>query len=421
MQLDHEEFVEIAEGLEFFHSLFQRLWDIGRPQWCDAIPTAAVGFNEDGEYINFLFNKEFWEKCTPYERLFVVAHECLHVLLNHGIRTKDAKDHELCNTALDVVVNELLLSGFGFERERISFADTLCFMDTIFEKKGLHALPNESFEYYYNILAKSAKKVQALPAGQGIPGAPGVLDDHSQFVGKDASDIIDDVVNGLDDKEKEELQKRIKPQLNSPAGDGALGNLSTVKRLSYRKSHKWKEVVRKQFLRGQNGLQEQWGVRARRQNMLPPDTILPSEREDDDLFRRAEVFLFLDNSGSCYSLKDQFFTAALSLPTNEFRVRAFSFDTRVYEIDLQKLKIRGGGGTSFGPIENHISMIERETGRYPQLVFVITDGYGSRVQPKYPERWHWFVQNSSQISAVYQHAPKACYTHLLQDFLPKNK
>ncbi len=422
MQLEQEEFAAIAEGLEGFNSLFYKLWDIGRPQWCDTIPTAGVGFDEDGEYISFLFNKEFWDKCTPYERLFVVAHECLHVFLNHGIRTKDGDDHQVCNSALDVVVNETLLSGFGFQRDRISFADDLCFRDTVFTKQGIHADPNESFEYYYNLLSQNTTyiKLNVVVLGSGEDGGPSVLDDHSKFIGKDLSDIAAEAAGTLDDKEKEELRKAIESQLNTPAGKAALGNLSLTKPLSHKKSLKWKEVVRKQFLRAEGGPEEQWGMRSRRQNMLPSDAILPSERDNDGLFRRTEVCLFLDNSGSCASLKDQFFTAALSLPSNEFRVRAFSFDTNVYEIDLKSLKIRGGGGTAFAPIEHTLLKIEGATGRYPQLVFVITDGYGTQVNPKHPKRWHWFLQDERQKDNVLKHyAPKECHAHILKDFLPR--
>ncbi len=424
MQLDHEEFLEIAEGLELFNSLFHKLWDIGKPQWSETIPTAGVGFDKDGEYLIFLFNKEFWDKCTPYERLFVVAHECLHVLLNHGIRTVDAKDNELCNTALDVVVNETLLSGFGFQRERISFGDTLCFKDTVFDKNGITALSNESFEYYYNLLSRNVQHIKMGVGMVGIGGgggAPSVLDDHSQFVGKDFGDVVEDVAAALDDKEREELRKAIEAQLNTPAGKEALGAITFAKPFSHKKSLKWKEVVRKRFLTAEGGPEEQWGIRARRQSMLPHDAILPSERDNEGFFRRTEVCLFLDNSGSCASLKDRFFTAALSLPSNEFKVTAYSFDTRVYPINLKDGKIQGGGGTSFQPIENTLLEIEKKVGRYPQLIFVITDGYGTHVKPKHPERWHWFLQDAQQVTHVYNYVPKKCHAHVLDTFLPRRR
>ena len=43
----------------------------------------------------------------------------MHVILNHGHRSKDSKNKNAANVAMDIVVNHLLVDRFGFIREKI--------------------------------------------------------------------------------------------------------------------------------------------------------------------------------------------------------------------------------------------------------------------------------------------------------------
>lgn len=70
------------------------------------VSTAAT----DGK--NLLINPEFFEKLNPSERVFLLAHESLHVAYMHMIR-KDDKDHKVWNMACDYVINDhLKAAGF---------------------------------------------------------------------------------------------------------------------------------------------------------------------------------------------------------------------------------------------------------------------------------------------------------------------
>jgi hypothetical protein len=64
--------------------------DAGQPLWDETIQTVAVSFDQQGDYLTFHINSRFWVDCTDYERKFVLCHECLHVLLKHGLRTSGA-------------------------------------------------------------------------------------------------------------------------------------------------------------------------------------------------------------------------------------------------------------------------------------------------------------------------------------------
>ena len=70
------------------------------------------------------------------------------------------------------------------------------------------------------------------------------------------------------------------------------------------------------------------------------------------------------------------------------KVRLFSFDLTVYELNKNDNRIIGGGGTSFRCIENKIQQIIKQEGaQYPKNIFVLTDGYASIFYPQHPNRW----------------------------------
>ena len=115
-------------------------------------------------------------------------------------------------------------------------------------------------------------------------------------------------------------------------------------------------------------------------SLLPRKMFLPSEMEIDERdFEKTQidVWFFLDTSGSCWNLKDRFFTAAASLPPERFNIRLFCFDTVVKETTLESKKVYGGGGTCFKILEEEIQKEIRQGAEYPTGVFVITDGYGT--------------------------------------------
>lgn len=72
-----------------------------KQQITEEILTAAT----DGKHL--LINPDFFNKLTTAERLTLLAHEALHVLLDHMHR-RGARDHKLFNIAADYVINNSL-------------------------------------------------------------------------------------------------------------------------------------------------------------------------------------------------------------------------------------------------------------------------------------------------------------------------
>lgn len=123
---------------------------------------------------------------------------------------------------------------------------------------------------------------------------------------------------------------------------------------------------------------------------------------------KTEVWFFLDTSGSNANMADLFFGAAESLPADRYNIRLFCFDTEVYETYLETRAIYGSmGGTKFSILEEKILREEK----YPDAVFVFTDGYGEPIELRKPKRWHWFLTPNGVTNSI----PRKCHIHYLVD------
>lgn len=402
--IDDNLWFEISSELEKHHAIFYKLWQMGKPEFTNEVPTGGIKFDKDGNFFRFLFNPDFWNSLDFNNKLFLICHECLHVILNHGARIKDSKNTAACNQALDIVVNHLLISKFSFERKDIQDWSSLCWVDTIFTENGIPT--DEAYEYYYNLFQKKY--------GDGSPlGEIKLVDDHS--FEEDSLEAIKEIED-ISDEEKQSLAD----SLGKHAGDGSdEHNFFLIKKKKIVKKLKWETVIKKwsySILKNVPKDIEQWARLSRRLSMLPRDMFLPSDWEVDTLDKqkdKIEVYFFLDTSGSCWSYKDRFFNAAKSLPENKFNVHLFCFDTQVYPTTLESQKVYGGLGTSFKILEQYIQrQIKENKIKYPDGIFVITDGYGDLINPSFPKQWHWFMVENGTKKLI----AKECNFYELSDF-----
>ncbi len=432
-----EEFNEISKNLDMFHAIFYQIWDMGYPRLSFDVETAAVSFDKEGKRIDFIFNPLFWKETDTYTKSFVICHEALHVIFNHGVRIKDLKRAQgnllVANLALDVVVNHTLVDKFEFDRQSIKNSDTFCWIDTVFGKDESKVEKNRSFEYYFGLLKDKIKNSSNQSNG-GSGGSGGLfyinedgsesevgntLDSHDlldSFDDENAKEAIEDQIERklTDDEKKdfvdkasssEEGEKRINkqdgsnPSPNSKAGNG---DGSIIIKFNFKekvkKKKKWESIIKEWTKKrlSQDSYSEQWAKSSRRMEFLPTDLMLPSELDEEHYDKeKISVWFFLDVSGSCVHLADRFFRAVRSVPEDRFLIRAFAFDTSVRELDINKPRIHAGGGTSFSIIERSIqNRISLEKITYPEAVFIITDGEGNPVDPQYPSRWHWFLSSN---------------------------
>lgn len=418
-----EEWSVLAQRLESHHSIFYKMWSAGKPVFSEQVDTAAVEFDKVGNCLRLCFNQRFWHSMDEDGRLFVIAHEMLHVILNHGKRCAEvpAAKRVAANICMDVVVNHLLVNGFGFDRKsaedsvrkasKSESESPLCWVDTVFS--GMILPDDECFEFYYSKYLKSFgdgnSPMAALPNN-------GCLDDHSRLPSCDMDSLMEGIASEMT---KEELQsifgvvKKHRPNEFAGIGQG-MWAAASERRVSRRR--RWESVIKKwerAASREDYGLGEQWTRRGRRHCSLSDSIFLPSEVDAVQVLRdekSVEVLFFMDTSGSCWDLRDRFMSAAKSLDKRRFETRLFCFDTSAVEITERSGRVYGGGGTSFRAVAMKVE--ECCKGRRHPHVFVLTDGYGDAFSAERPERWHWFVTRGGTVSYI----DDRCHVHRLEDY-----
>jgi hypothetical protein len=371
--LSYEEFVKMTVELEGHHPIFASMWNLGHPDMSESVSTACVCFNEDGQCISFKFNPNFFDALNHYSRKFVWCHEILHVLLRHGERGRaSGVDQQVVNTAMDVVVNHMLVDSFGFEREELNIPFELCWIDTVFEDPSAIER-GRSFEYYYNqIIEHGSRRLPTLDSHESLKDIP---QEATMRAGDNLSNEERTTFNNATAAEVKTILD-IKPPIK----------------------RKWEEVIYDWYQSKMEWIfaeEETWQQRSERFNALPDDYMLPGKRTNWVLNTKKEkikVVFYVDSSGSCWSLAPRFIAAARTLPPEFFDVQCFSFDTWVYPVDLENPSVQGGGGTSFKCLDKHLRKLEQQ----PEAVFVVTDGLGDHITPIEPEKWHWFLSRDTR-------------------------
>ncbi len=375
----------------------------------------------------------FYAKLDPEERLFVLAHECWHVILRHFLR-KMNRNKELWNWATDLEIHFLLT------------------------KEGLKApfvLPHKpewkdlSYEEIYDKLLQQAKQGKALGSGKTLTeeekkNAKGISisedelgkgDKKGDFQGNDGSggktqnpdgspigDIPEDWNQGKDSKnlkgakngkgfdshekkedpdskddDPKEIEDRVCGKIKSAADFARKRNrgilpahLQGIVDDLPKNEIPWQQVLR-QFVTQTLGGNRHW---------LPPNRhhvwkgiYMQSTRQ-----QQFKGVVALDTSGSCIPDLPKFFGELVGL-LNSFG--KYDLDVIYCDADIQKVehysddenpptnkewKMYGGGGTDHHPVFNWIDKNHIDP---PNVVICLTDGYTSIPdrQPGYPVLW----------------------------------
>lgn len=431
-KFSYKELTALAIELEDYSSIFYTIWSNVIPEYTTEISTAAVYFDTDHKVTKIGINPDFWDTLDTYTKTFILAHECLHIILDHGIRYdfQYKTDHQIANIAMDLAVNHKLVNNFGFNRYLIKDYKNYCWVDTIFKRK---VDDTQSFEYYYNLLkdieSGSSKCGNSLKdsAADSFDSHEG-LDSLSQEDEESIKEIKESIAKKIKENNSIEELKEFKQELGDipscemgrpgePLIPGTIEKEIKLKRVPPKK--KWESVI-KEWTRYDitEGTEYQWVTEDRRfASVNKTDLLLPqlgiTEGKD---YNKIDILFFLDCSGSCYHLSERFFDAAMTLNPKRFNVRLFSRTTEVCELDITKrvIRTRGYGSDDFGCMERFIQKEKAKGIPYPDAIFHITDGgdcSGVMIDPEYPERWHWFLTGNYT-----RWIPKTCNIHKLSDF-----
>jgi hypothetical protein len=383
---------ELSFHLQKYHAIFRKFFGLGAPIFDYCLPTAAVYAERvTGRYLYMKINPDFWASLTLTQKLFVVSHESLHLILNHLTRMQEVEFLYLGNVAKDLVINHMAVEKFNFKRSEIDPDNVYCWVDKFFTPED-EVKTNETAEYYYDLLVKK-KEEGKLPEGYKL------VDEHNTIEIDDIDEFMKQMDRYLTPEEKESLKDILLQHGSSAtAGQGGQGSW-TFFNFVQKKKKKWETVIKNWALKSagfKTKINDQWAKTNRRHLFLGKNLFLPSTLEHDAPKhdkKKIDVFFFLDTSGSCHHLAERFFKSAKSLPEEYFNIRLFCFHDYVVETDISGNKIHKGGGTRFDIIENEIAKNVAQ-GQVPHAIFLVSDGDGSAYEPANPEKWHWFLSTN---------------------------
>jgi len=374
----------ISNALSYHYSIFQTFWSISSVKLTEKIPTAQVSvIPGETPAVLLEINPKFWESLSFKQKTFIIVHECLHVLLAHTYRMKNT-DKDMANFAADLIVNHTAVDRFGFVREEIDPDNKLCWWDRFWKEPRWI---NPTFEELYQKLIKDMPSASAAQ----------LADCHSE-AGEDEAweKVVDKILENAS-----ESQKRAISQLAGHQGGDKI--------IQYKPpivhKRKWESVIQNWVMKHSGyKYEDSWRQEHRRLSQYDVPANLELHQKN-----KIKVWFFLDTSGSCEHLAPRFMKAAASLPTDRFDVKLFCFDTKVYPTSLKDGKLYGFGGTRFSCIEQYI---QSNSDVYPKAVFVITDGFGDKVNPELPKNWHWFICQGGSAELI----PALSKQYKLEDY-----
>lgn len=349
--------------------------------WSTRIKTACAGHG----YI--FFNPNWWDKMVHEERKTVVAHEILHLVLNHLERGKEF-DAESYNIAGDHVIN-LTCNDEGFittlnnkGKQNTNFGGAGMVIDERFRGMGTNAI--------YAIVHKERKKnPDSHKSADGSPSADEIEDlvqQALQGTGKDLQQQIDE----NEDKRKKAVSDGQKP------GDGP-GHVQEILRTEgltiFIKQAPYEEIFEEYLTDPLSGGKRTFLRPSRRQ--IRGDLRLKGKFPKRGRKNRLTHLVYaLDVSGSINAKqKRQFLASAKTLKEklNPKLMTVILWDTqiqfeKVFREDekLDNLHIMSGGGTSLHPVYSRVAQLN------PEALVIFTDLQVS-IPPQPSWETIWFV------------------------------
>lgn len=336
-------------------------------------PSACPIMATDGFHI--FYNLDGLSSYSPSEQLFILAHEVVHCLFGHVDR-REMRDPQVWNIAIDYATN-LLLKSFGLK------APKDCLLDQRFWGR--------TAEEIYDILIGEAKE------GKGrMEGSVG-FDIHVD-PGSMAGKLL---ALGLEDKEspsslertriRKSLLKEFKVRIK---GRGTLPcDLEDEIQQAGGGKVPWEQLLARFF----SGLRrDDYRLYPVSKKHIWRGLYLPSIGRPGP----SHVIVAIDTSGS---MGDEILGRVLA---EIDKLRSFSpcrltllqcdasiqkveeFDEHTHT-DFKRHHIHGRGGTAFEPVFDWLSEKSQDPGFRPDVLFYMTDGYGSfpDTAPSLPVAW----------------------------------
>jgi len=320
----------------------------------NSVPTAAT----NGKRV--LFNEEFCNGLSDEELKFLVAHECMHPMLEHNFR-RGERDAYKWNQAADYVINKLLTDeGIGKMPEQ-GLLD-----DTIYNNGG------GTSDGIFNLLPDTPDDGQ----GNGGQGQP--LDSCEDGQGSPAEVS----------QQQAEWKVKVAQAAQSAKMMGKMSaGLERLVDAILKPKVDWRDVLQRFVVKCRSD-QRSWARPNRR--FLSQGLYLPSVSGES----LGEIAFAVDCSGSIGQDEINQFASEISTVWQDQRptkVHVIYFDSEVSHYDEFEqedepvVKPHGGGGTAFSPVFKYMM----EHGIEPVACIFLTDlccdDFGDA--PDYPVLW----------------------------------
>jgi hypothetical protein len=385
-----------ANKLEDYHRVFGIFWTM-----------SSISFTNDAKYCptamvylkgrpRMVINEPWWNTLTDRDQVFVLVHECLHAMLNHGIRNGRAEvplaSPMQVNQAQDITINEMAESLFGIPRTDLTGWEKYCWISTCFPGDPT-VLPNETYVYYLARLARDNKDLPLM-----LLDMHGSEDDDGDGEEED-NPILDELFDALSEEELEAIKRVSK----SPGGSlaGFLERKAVTKKLSIKKLIKGMRTAKSRMKP-----LDTFVTRGRRFTSMSDDMLLPNAHDSKRGHDKFNIALCLDVSGSVVHLRPMFYELReLFLKEKELlEVKSYVFADDIAEITQANQAYNVGGGNSpFQIIESMLTKPDKKTKqkpKYPDCVIVITDGHAGGVHPLHAKRWLWLLTDDGSTTAA---------------------
>lgn len=339
----------------------------------DEVNTAAT----DG--INMFFNPEFFMNLSPEERVFLILHEVMHNVYDHGNRL-GFRDHNTWNEAADYVINgELISRGFTMPKDGLhntNYADMSA--DEVYEE-----LMNNKNQGGNN-QPTPWPDIQEPPKGSGDNGQP------------DPNSNSNNGLGGMPAPSAQQVQQHNKNlltqavQASQMSGDKAgtvPGSLERILDKMLKPKLPWTKILAK-FMFSLN--KNDYSRRKPNRRFIHQGIILPSLHSEGV----GKIDFAIDTSGSVSKADFDRFISEIGYVFKTFNpteIGIMQFDSilqandKVCSVqDFMKLEFKGGGGTRIEPV------LEEFATDTAKALIILTDGYLSHspdLDPKKPVVW----------------------------------
>lgn len=348
------------------------------------ITTAAT----DGKRI--YYNVDFFKNLNKGNIVFVVAHEVLHIILDHIFRM-GKRNPNIWNAAVDYIVNYILV------KNKIGIIPS----DVLFSEKYSDAY---SAEELYEILYQEKEKYENYVFDIHLSNEENVEKDQEKgnTNRKRKTVSVSEILGKkLTEEEIEKIRSEIQATIldvcytQNSAGSLPLGIERIIKKLIEPKIN-WREAI-KNF--AHSSVKYDFEFRKPSHQSWVQNVIIPSMNHGI----KIDAHVFIDASGS---ISEDVLCDFLSEVRNimnsfdSFSLTIASFDTKVYnaktftnenENEINDYKVLGGGGTDFNCIFSYL----KEKNIQPKVLIIFTDGlpFNGWGDPEYCDETIFLINN----------------------------